>query len=399
MVRAPWVVLASLWAMELKCRKRLVLAALITTAQLLTGSPEIIAATWALAAAITIAKHGSNALKPLLVSWIFSLCLAAIQLLPFLGLLLNSNRLSESSLDWSVRPESLLNFIAPLFHTEPTPYGFAFPEAQKWLISYYVPAGLLAMLFIAPQVHLDATGVHCQHPPAGAGAAAVMQPLVAVHHQDAGPHARRHRAVPIKYLLLACMALHIAIGLGIAAAEREMVSPRRLLPVFAAGILVLGFLMLDGQDAAARNFQVRFVIGLAICGTLLNTWGNPRPALTLALLALILVDVNTHTRFYPTMPKAEFLKERFVAALNQVGAERPELGKSRLQRMEVTRIQTPAGADHLARMTLLSRNRNLLEEVPSAGGFYSMLTSGPGNALRQTLCLRKFHEQLRIRLL
>ena len=147
----PWVVLASLWAMELKCRKRLVLAALITTAQLLTGSPEIIAATWALAAAITIAKHGSNALKPLLLSWIFSLCLAAIQLLPFLGLLLNSNRLSESSLDWSVRPESLLNFIAPLFHTAPTPYGFAFPEAQKWLISYYVPAGLLAMLFIAPK--------------------------------------------------------------------------------------------------------------------------------------------------------------------------------------------------------------------------------------------------------
>ena len=90
-------------------------------------------------------------MKPLLVAWIFSLCLAAIQLLPFLGLLLNSNRLSESSLDWSVRPENLLNFIAPLFHTAPTPYGFAFPEAQKWLISYYVPAGLLAMLFIAPK--------------------------------------------------------------------------------------------------------------------------------------------------------------------------------------------------------------------------------------------------------
>ena len=369
---APWVVLASLWAMELKCRKRLVLAALITTAQLLTGSPEIIAATWALAVAITIAKHGSNALKPLLVSWIFSLCLAAIQLLPFLGLLLNSNRLSESSLDWSVRPESLLNFIAPLFHTEPTPYGFAFPEAQKWLISYYVPVGLLAMLFIAPKSIWTQRVFIASILLLGLGLLLSCSPSLPFITKMLALTPVGIVRYPIKYLLLACMALHIAIGLGIAAAERELVSPRRLLPVFAAGILVLGFLMLDGQDAAARNFQVRFVIGLAICGTLLKTWGNPRPALTLALLALILVDVDTHTRFYPTMPKAEFLKERFVAALNQVGAERPELGKSRLQRMEVTRIQPPAGADHLARMTLLSRNRNLLEEVPSAGGFYSM---------------------------
>jgi hypothetical protein len=358
--------------MELKCRKRLVIAALITTAQLLTGSPEIIAATWALAAAITIAKHGSNALKPLLLSWIFSLCLAAIQLLPFLGLLLNSNRLSESSFDWSVRPENLLNFIAPLFHTAPTPYGFAFPEAQKWLISYYVPAGLLAMLFIAPKsiwtqrvfiasILLLGLGLLLSCSPSLPFIAKMMArtPVGIVRY-------------PIKYLLLACMALHIAIGLGIAAAERERVSIRRLLPIFAGGILVLGFLMLDGQDAASRNFQVRFLIGLAICGTLLKTWGNSRPALTLALLVLILVDVDTHTRFYPTMPRAEFLKERFVAALHQAGAEKPELGKSRLQRMEVARIQTPPEADHLARMTLLSRNRNLLEEVPSAGGFYSM---------------------------
>jgi hypothetical protein len=368
----PWVVLANLWAMELKCRKRLVIAALITTAQLLTGSPEIIAATWALAAAITAAKHGSNALKPLLLSWIFSLCLAAIQLLPFLGLLLNSNRLSESSLDWSVRPESLLNFIAPLFHTAPTPYGFAFPEAQKWLISYYVPAGLLAMLFIAPKSIWSQRVFIASILLLGLGLLLSCSPSLPFIAKTMARTPVGIVRYPVKYLLLACMALHIAIGLGIAAAERERVSIRRLLPIFAGGILVLGFLMLDGQDAASRNFQVRFLIGLAICGTLLKTWGNSRPALTLALLVLILVDVDTHTRFYPTMPRAEFLKERFDAALHQASAEKPELGKSRLQRMEVTRIQTPPEADHLARMTLMSRNRNLLEEVPSAGGFYSM---------------------------
>jgi hypothetical protein len=177
---------------------------------------------------------------------------------------------------------------------------------------------------------------------------------------------------PIKYLLLAYMALHVAIGLGLAAAEKELAPSRRLLAIIAVGILVLGFLILDGQNAAARNFQVRFVLGLAVCGLLLKTWQNSRPALTFALLLLILVDVETHTAFYPTMPRAEFLKERFAAALHQGGAEKPELGRSRLQRMEVARIQTPPEADHLARMTLLSRNRNLLEGVPSAGGFYSM---------------------------
>ena len=230
---APWVVLANLWAVELKCRKRLVIAALITTAQLLTGSPEIIAATWALAAAITIAKHGSNALKPLLLSWIFSLCLAAIQLLPFLGLLLNSNRLSESSLDWSVRPENLLNFIAPLFHTALTPYGFAFPEAQKWLISYYVPAGLLAMLFIAPKSIWTQRVFIASILLLGLGLLLSCSPSLPFITKMMARTPVGIVRYPIKYLLLACMALHIAIGLGIAAAERERVSIRRLLPIFA----------------------------------------------------------------------------------------------------------------------------------------------------------------------
>ena len=369
---APWVVLATLWAMELKCRKRLVIAALITTMQLLTGSPEVIAVTWTITAALTIAKHGRPTWKQLLASWTFSLCLAAIQLLPFLGLLLNSNRLDEASLDWSLRPESLLNFIAPLFHTEATPYGFAFPAAQKWLLSYYVPTGLLAMLFIAPKRVWTQRVFIASMLLLGFGLLLSMSPSLPLITKLLALTPVGIVRYPIKYLLLAYIALHIAIGLGIAAAEKEPIPPRHLLSIFAAGILVLGFLILDGQNAAARNFQVRFLIGLTVCGLLLKTWRNSRPALTFALLVLILTDVESHTQFFPTIPRAEFLKERFVAALNRVGAEKPELGKSRLQRMEVTRIQMPPEADHLARMTLLSRNRNLLEEVPSAGGFYSM---------------------------
>lgn len=368
---APWVILSSLRAARPSPPKRLAAAILVTALQMLTGSPEVIAATWAMAAAATLARHGRAALGRLLITWGLSVCLAAVQLLPFLSLLLNSNRLVESSLDWSMQPRSLLNFIAPLYRTEPTPYGFAFPENQKWLISYYVPFGLVAILFIAPKTIWRQRAFAASILLAGAGLILAMSPSLPAVTKLLALTPIGIVRYPIKYVLLTWLALHLAIGLALAETEDKRIKPTRFIGVLAAGAAVSAMLVLDGQMAAFRNFEVRLLLGLGLCATVLAA--STRSALVLAVaLLLLLIDVKTHTPLYPTISSRLFIEDSFGPALRRAGADRPALGASRLQRMEVGRIQESPTADHRARMELLSRNRNLIDAVPSAGGFYSM---------------------------
>src|SRR5208282_4064486 len=160
-----------------------------------------------------------------------SVCLAAVQLLPFLSLLLNSNRLVESSLDWSMQPRSLLNFIAPLYRTEPTPYGFAFPENQKWLISYYVPFGLVAILFIAPKTIWRQRAFAASILLAGAGLILATSPSLPVVTKLLALIPIGIVRYPIKYVLLTCLALHLAIGLALAEIEDKRIKLTRFFGV------------------------------------------------------------------------------------------------------------------------------------------------------------------------
>jgi hypothetical protein len=368
---APWVILAMLWMAENPDSRRLAVAALATALQLFTGSPEIIATTWVIALGLTIAESGRDSALHVLLAWCLAIGLAAIQLLPFLSLLLNSNRLTEASLDWSLQPRNLLNFVAPAFHVETTPYGFAFPENQKWLTSYYIPFGLTAMLFTTQKTVWRNRIFLISIILAGIGLILAMSPSLPFVAKALAMTPVGIVRYPIKYLLLTFVTLHLAIGIVLA--EDGV----RIKPLIWAGLTIAIILVADSQFHALPNFCVRWLLGITICFLIgLSTISySGWPAL--GAVFIMAVDVLTHATFYPTIDTKEFLKDRFLAEAQNLHEAVPALGASRIQRMEVERVNKVIAADHRARMELLSRNRSLLDQIPSAGGFYSMYLKNP----------------------
>lgn len=116
-------------------------AAVICALQMLTGAPEVIVFTWAIAAVLAPLRHWIF----LAVVGLLASCLSAPQLLPFLELLGQSHRASGDfgAREWAMPLSGLVNFVAPTFGSEITPHGPILLEGQKWTSSYYV--GIVAL--------------------------------------------------------------------------------------------------------------------------------------------------------------------------------------------------------------------------------------------------------------
>ncbi len=159
----PWIVLLT----EQACReggKKLVLAALAGTMQMLTGVPELVVMTWGLLGVLLIAEawpsggisnfHFSigDLQLPLRFVAVVSLiaALSAAQLLPFFDLLAHSQRdASYRDARWPMPPWGWANFLVPLFRYGQTPQGFWIQVGQEFLSSYYLGLAPLALALVA----------------------------------------------------------------------------------------------------------------------------------------------------------------------------------------------------------------------------------------------------------
>jgi hypothetical protein len=153
----PWVVRLG----EEACRgerKRLIPATVVGALQMLTGAPEVIFLTWSLLAALWLGAFWTGAAArrqlaarfPVLMLLVAGL--AAAQLLPFLDLLVHSQRDSRfGAALWPMPPWGIANFFVPLFFSFPWAQGVSFQYDQYWTSSYYVGIGTvtLAMMAIA----------------------------------------------------------------------------------------------------------------------------------------------------------------------------------------------------------------------------------------------------------
>ncbi len=205
----PWIILLTEQAWCEGGRK-LVLAALAGTMQMLTGVPELVAMTWGLLAAMLIAEwvqgpksrvqspsahecsgphqapttsvplaptggegRGEGASHPQptaserphpspLITNHFSLltrflavialiaALSAAQLLPFFDLLAHSQRdAAYRDARWPMPPWGWANFFVPLFRYFQTPQGFWVQHDQQFLSSYYLGLAPLALALLA----------------------------------------------------------------------------------------------------------------------------------------------------------------------------------------------------------------------------------------------------------
>jgi hypothetical protein len=152
----PWVVLAAERGWREGGRATLI-AVLVGTMQMLSGTPEVILLTWVFVAALAagVMVRGSVPRKKMLlrlavqVAWVTVLC--AAQLLPFLELIWWSQRDSTfgGSLNWSMPGWGLANFLVPLFYEFRSKVGVYHQPDQYFTSSYYVGIGCVWLWLLA----------------------------------------------------------------------------------------------------------------------------------------------------------------------------------------------------------------------------------------------------------
>ena len=390
----PWVV----WANE-RCwregRSWLVIAALVATLQLLAGVPEVVLLTWLLVGALLV-RHlwmdkPSRKLSLLRAPGVILLSagLAAVQLLPFLDLLLHSQRDSNfSSAKWPMPTWGWANLLVPLFRCFETPQGPFFQHGQHFLSSYYLGIGILVLAFWAAWSARESRVWIL------AGATFLSLALALGENGPLFPWLKGLIPVislaryPIKFVILAAFAVPLLAAYALSRLESDGLEPRTrrgllltALPAAGSSLLILWLARshpypYDQWNVTLNNGLTRLAfLGLIVGGAL---WLSRRPqpavhnALRFALAGLCVLDILTHTpNQNPTVPAAVFAPGLW--AENHPGAA-PRHGSSRA-------FITPAGEhqllnsgvqdlqeDFLGKRLALWSNLNLLEAIPKING-------------------------------
>ena len=146
----PWVVLCVDRATRMG-GKHIVIAAAAGAMQMLAGAPEVILFTWTIALLICLSQsfRASPPARVLLqrLAMVAALVtgLAAFQLLPFLDLVAHSHRdTSQANTECAMPITGWANFLVPLFRCYKSSPGLFFQPGQWWTYSYYLSLGVLA---------------------------------------------------------------------------------------------------------------------------------------------------------------------------------------------------------------------------------------------------------------
>jgi hypothetical protein len=148
----PWVISGVKEGVESGSRF-LVAPVLFASLQLLVGVPELVVLTWlvCLGFVVECILHKRVSVKQVICRLAFVIVMTsgivAAQILPFVDLLLHSQRAAGMSLaKWALPVNGWINFVVPLFHAFMTPQGTYFQIGQQFLTSVYL--GVMA-LFLA----------------------------------------------------------------------------------------------------------------------------------------------------------------------------------------------------------------------------------------------------------
>jgi hypothetical protein len=390
----PWVVLACEHALE-RTRRKVVVAAIVATMQLLSGVPELILMTWVIIGALSLYRlfvlprnERAPALSRLGIVVLLAAGLTAVQLLPFFDLLAHSHRDSSFSVSkWAMPRYGLGNFLVPLFHCFETPQGPFFQYGQEFLTSYYPGIGLLALAIMValsdrqPRVRILSS-------------IAIL--LVLLAFGDNGflfPIIKRVVPLvsiaryPVKLLIPLILLLPLLAAFAIARWERSS-SQCRIAPfaVCCLGLVLLTVwtlyrakvspLVYDQWDATLKNglLRISFLVIFASVAVWLLRTGNTslRPVLSSALILLLFADTRTHTaQQNPSIPVALLAPGLWQS---QQRTDPPRHGESRV-------FITPSAEKHLLRNFVrnpaeqwlgqrlaLWSNLNILDEIPKVNG-------------------------------
>ncbi len=423
----PWVVLTVETGVRAGGRK-LVVAALVGTLQMLTGAPEVILFTWLMLAGMVGGEVFSvqcslfrrrsepvvSAERPPLFTLHSSLfihllrflslialvtLLAAAQLLPFLELLHHSQRdAGFNGAVWSLPVRGVANLVVPLFQTVLSAPGVPFQSGQSWTASFYAGLPVLALALVA---------VRRGSPPRVWFLAAVgLFSLAMAMGENGWLYPALKQILPLggmRYPAKFVLPLTFALPLLSAFALRELLPApgqptpsdptvrRRLL--LTTGLLLassLGLTLygcthpLPDEGEAGQRLLLRgsFIGGvallLAVAAVLrLARAGTPRRTLglSLALLAVLFVDLRTHLpQLTPRVAPEVFQPGHPLAQAPdapRVGGPRAALTWQAVQEFKGKLLPSLADTLLLQRLSLYD-NLNLLDGLAKTDGFFSL---------------------------
>lgn len=391
----PWVMLCTERSWQ-EGGRWLVAAAIVGALQMLSGVPEVVLQTWLVVGAMwlaqTLGAAGERGRRIGRLAVVVALVagLTAVQLLPFLELLANSNR-SESftSTKWAMPAWGWANLLVPLFHCFRTPQGPYFQHGQAFLSSYYLGVGVLALaVWAAWRVRERRVWVL---------AALTVFSLTLALGENGPLLGWLKRGVPllgivrfpIKFVVLAAFCVPLLAAYAAAALENGSGPQRgRRGSLAAVGGLILALtgvvlwfagrypFQYDQWAATWHNGLARMLFLGLMLGVCVLLAGDLRAAWRLAARALLLLlmglDVITHTADQnPTLPVALFepglWQQHHPAPPPRLGESRAMLSVEAEKQMLHNAVADPVH-QFLGKRLALWSNLNLLDGIPKVNG-------------------------------
>jgi len=391
----PWV----LWLVHRGCQrggKTIVWGILSGSMQMLAGGPETILFTWCILAAIALSewfrsrKQGCQIFLRFAGTVLIVALVCSAQLLPFLQLLAHSQRDTDfGSAKWSLPSSGWANFLVPLFHTLPCPWGVCLQEGQGWLSSYYAGVGT---------IFLAVSGLRRCRDWRPWLIALIMALGFVLAFGDNGHVYRALRACvpgigfarfPVKFLILTVSLAPLLAAFGFKSLDdnsrgigRFELGAAAVLLCLIAAVLVISWN--EGGIMAARISQngltrgAFLVLILLIAGRCVGSQSQKQLYWGGLLLAAFWLDLLTHVpsqnpTVAPSVYSLEALKD------GRDWKAEPRLGESRA--METPQVQkglsetaiTSLESNFLIYRMALFMNCNLLEDLPQAYGFFPMV--------------------------
>lgn len=375
----------------------LIWAALVGALQMLSGIPEIILITWSIAGLLFFADlffRPENRVKStLLMGALLGLvtALAAVQLFPFLQLLLHSQRSPDyGEGHWPMPLLGVLNFVVPLFRCTPGTVGGVFSQYdQQFTSSYYAGIGVLALAvaaaFVSKDRRVKILGI------------ATLAFVVMAMGDAGGLHLAVRKVFPpigfarypVKFLFGALMLIPLLAAFGFkqlwshdlaCSGNRKWRSIALLgATILVTSAIVISYFKPDRAEVWTVTMEsgitrllllCAFVIGMRFAATFRKR--NECIAAQCGLIFLLALDLTTHTpRQNPTVVTWAYSSETVPRDLIPVEGYRAMVAPS--HRAVLNQIATP---DHLGfcigQRTALSHNWNLIEGIPKIDGFFSL---------------------------
>jgi len=378
----------------------LMIAGLIGAMQMLAGTPELIMFTWLVVLALWAdqfwRKQQPRGALVRRFATVVSLVagLSAVQLLPFLDLLLHSHRSTEFGTGEYALPFSgLANYLVPLFRTIPSTSGVHFQPGQFCVSSLYGGIGVLglaacalvqirqrrvwllgAMLLISVWLSLGDKGHlygwlrqvfpglnFMRYPVKFALAGAFLLPLLgAFGLREWTTRKPADRKPPLSRALV-CTGLLLSCGVIVTIAFYRPLNETDWTVTLHSALSRLLFLTL---------------ISASLCGLIWFEEKKARLALSLCLLALFWCDGLTHAPsqnptvspsvYAPGLPMLEQMQPKPA-----VGQSRALISLPALDKFHEKSVPDPA-ANFLIRRVGLAYNCNLIDQLPKTDGFYAL---------------------------